>query len=466
MPVKVAFMQLSSCWGCHQSLLNAHLELLPILPKLDIVYWPAVVDYKLKSLEAREDGEIVVGFLEGVIRTKKDKENVQLMREKCAIIVAIGACPCYGSVAGLANLYDIDELISRKFIQAESITTENPEVPTKNVPGFEDYIVNAKKIIDVDVFIPGCPPTTDNIVASISYLLTLVGDGPTSLNKEDNICRSCDLKNDGCFLNNEQLCYGSITATGCDLMCPNNGDICYGCFRATNKLDNKVEQLKELIYNTDKLSTEQAASLQHFLDLYLGVSNITNFYYRGDLLQRLAYEPESFKLSEVQTKKGLKFALDVAPTGNKTIDGIIGTSLYLLKGDVNFKFSTKSVCSHCGREIADKVPTDLKRDYDGLPTMDTCFLEQGYICIGPVTQAGCGTICPNKANAPCLGCYGAATGIEDPGIKFISTLGSLSYDKDPDELMSVIKDPAGLFNRFTLAASSLGHKYHDKMEDE
>jgi len=32
--------------------------------------------------------------------------------------------------------------------------------------------------------------------------------------------------------------------------------------------------------------------------------------------------------------------------------------------------------------------------------------------------------------------------------------------------MSVIKDPAGLFNRFTLAASSLGHKYHDKMEDE
>ena len=105
MPVKVAFMQLSSCWGCHQSLLNAHLSLIPILPQLDIVYWPAVVDAKLKSLEERPDSDILVGFLEGVVRTKKDTENVNLMRQKCSIIVAFGACPSYGSVAGLANLY-------------------------------------------------------------------------------------------------------------------------------------------------------------------------------------------------------------------------------------------------------------------------------------------------------------------------------------------------------------------------
>ena len=98
--------------------------------------------------------------------------------------------------------------------------------------------------------------------------------------------------------------------------------------------------------------------------------------------------------------------------------------------------------------------------------MDTCFLEQGYICLGPVTQAGCGTVCPNKANAPCLGCYGAVTGVVDPGVKFISTLGSLCKDKDPDEVMELIKDPAGLFNRFTLVASSLEHKYHDKTVED
>ena len=98
--------------------------------------------------------------------------------------------------------------------------------------------------------------------------------------------------------------------------------------------------------------------------------------------------------------------------------------------------------------------------------MDTCFLEQGYICLGPVTQAGCGAICPNKANAPCLGCYGPPVEVDDQGLKFISSLGSLCADRDVDEVMKAIKDPAGLFNRFTLAASVLGHKYHDKIEEE
>jgi F420-non-reducing hydrogenase small subunit len=466
MPVKVAFMQLSSCWGCHQSLLNAHLSLLPILPELDIVYWPAVLDLKRKSLEERSKNEILVGFLEGVARTKQDTENAKLMREKCDIIVAFGACPCYGSVAGLANLYDKEELIKRKFFETESITTEDLKKPDINLPDFEDYIVNIKEIVDVDMFIPGCPPTTENIVASISYLLTLASEDPPTLNKEGCVCDICKLKDKGCFLNKNSLCYGPITALGCELMCPHKGDICYGCFKATNKPGKKVTQLKDLIDNIVPLSSEQAAHLQHFLDVFLGSSNITNFYFRGDLLQRLAYEPESFKLKEIQTTQSAKTVLDVSPSGVEIIDEIVGTYLYLLKDDPNFKFSTKSVCSHCDREIADKIPTELKRDYEGLPTMDTCFLEQGYVCLGPVTQAGCGTICPNKANAPCLGCYGAVTGISDPGIKFISTLGSLCYNKDVNEVMDMIKDPAGLFNRFTLPASTLGHKYHDKSDEE
>ena len=136
MAVKVAFMQSSDCWGCHQSLLNAHLGLLPVLPALDIVYWPAVVDFKYDSLKARPDGDILVGFVEGSLRTNEDIENAKLMRAKCQLILSFGTCSCYGNVHGLANEWDIQESIDRKFKQAESITDENPKEPTELMPGF------------------------------------------------------------------------------------------------------------------------------------------------------------------------------------------------------------------------------------------------------------------------------------------------------------------------------------------
>ncbi|MFX0133118.1 MAG: hypothetical protein ACFFDN_05690, partial [Candidatus Hodarchaeota archaeon] len=80
MVIKVGFMQLSSCWGCHQSLLNLHEELLEILPLIEIVYWPAVIDVKEKDLEAMSDGSIDVGFIEGMIRTEQDLNHVKLIR--------------------------------------------------------------------------------------------------------------------------------------------------------------------------------------------------------------------------------------------------------------------------------------------------------------------------------------------------------------------------------------------------
>ena len=159
------------------------------------------------------------------------------------------------------------------------------------------------------------------------------------------------------------------------------------------------------------------------------------------------------KKSYQNNKRLLKIDL----TGVSSIDEIIGTSLYILRGDPSFKFSSKSVCSHCDRDIVDKIPTDLRRDYEGLSSYENCFLEQGYICLGPVTHAGCGTRCPNKANSPCLGCYGNPAGIKDQGAKFINTIGSLTHEKDPEEVANFIKDPAGLFNRFTLANSTLNH---------
>lgn len=450
MPYKSVIMQLASCSGCQLSILNGNHKLLPILQKLDIKYWPMEGEASKTFGNKVKDREFIIGFIDGVARTKEETEKVKLLRKKCQIVVCIGACACYGGIKGLANLYDKSELL------------EKIEESTEIHLDLENYIVNIKDIIDIDMFIPGCPPTTENILATLLYLLSVCEDISDHVKKDSCVCDHCNLANEGCLLDNNKLCYGSITTAGCELMCPHNNQVCYGCFKNTEKPGIKAIQLKDKINKINTLTKKEATNLQHFLNLYLGSSNMTNFYYRKDLIQRLAYEPESFSVIEIETNNGIKFMIDSKPTGNKTIDEIIGFALYLLKGDENFKFSSKSVCSHCDRDIIDKVPTDLIRDFIGLPNIDQCFLEQGYLCLGPVTQAGCGTKCPNKANAPCLGCYGAPVGIKEQGAKYISTLGSLCAELDPEEVSKFIKDPVGLFNRFSVAETTFRHIIHDK----
>ncbi|MBY9005514.1 MAG: hypothetical protein KGD63_02025 [Candidatus Lokiarchaeota archaeon] len=466
MSIKVAFMQLSSCFGCNVSLLNAQLGLLKILPKLDIVYWPTIIDYKYNSLKKRQKSSIDIGFLEGVARTKKDTYNVKIMREKCKIIVCLGACACYGSVKGLANLFDKNELVNRKFLEAESITNKNPKVPKENLPEFEDFIKNIKEIINVDIFIPGCPPRTENIVSAISYLTEYASKNSNSLNPKSFVCEKCNLFNEGCYLDLNILCYGPITAKGCNLMCPNNGEICYGCYGPVEIPGNKIDLLENIIYDLDLTTKEHIISLQKFLNLYIVNTNINCFYFKEDLIQRLAYEPKSFNTEIIETEKGVKQIFNINTVKNPRINNIIGRSLYLLKDNPNFKFSSKTVCSHCDRNLSDKIPGKLKRDYEDLPNKTQCFIEQGYICLGMVSLAGCGAICPNNANAPCHGCYGPPIGIKDQGAKFISTFGSIAIKKDIDEIMDIIKDPAGTFNRFTLADTILQHKFHDNFKEE
>lgn len=458
MPVKVAFMQLSSCWGCHQSLLNAHLGLLNVLPELEIVYWPAVVDFKLESLEAREDGEIVVGFIEGAIRNEQDRKNTLLMREKCKIIVALGACANHGSVLGLANLYDKEDLLKRKFQEVPSIVESEVEGgwPNEYVTETTDRVYTVPQIIDVEVHVPGCPPTTENIVASIAYLLTLVQEEQADLSKNiyDGVA-------DGeAPIDKGELCFGSICA-------PPKGDFAYdgkpwmGAYGLSNNPDEaRAKKLFDMLNSMDKLDKDTAVKIKKFLILALKLSSLEHMYFKGDPLQVLAKDPDTFKEKMVGDAKVLAYE----KTGNETVDNILGLCLFKLRGSPEFKFSQATVCSTCERDFVDKTYASIKRDYEGLPDEDKCFLEQGYFCLGPVTKAGCGTMCPNGANAPCLGCYGPPEQIKDQGAKMLATFASVCQ-ASPEELTEKILDPAGLFNRFTLAASTLQGKVNDTKEE-
>jgi len=434
MAVKVAFMQSSDCWGCHQSLLNAHLGLLKILPALDIVYWPAVVDFKHDSLKARPDGDILVGFVEGSMRTNADIENAKLMRAKCQLIIAFGSCACYGNVHGLANQWDIQEAITRKFKEAESITNENPTEPKEHMPGFASKIVPLDEIIAVDVFMAGCPPKPEAIFSAVEFLL---GQKPQPMS-ETAFCSDCSLNNENCLLEKGTLCFGPITSTGCTLKCTNDGDPCVGCLGPAKSVSSRVGKLAQMTENLEQISSGDKKNLYEFLTLFLNIPLMAGFDLAGDILQQVK------KTGETQTT----LANLPYETGN-----IATKIMAFLKNHREFT-EISTVCDTCPRIIGSKSQmTRVKRDYEGLPNMDDCLIEQGYLCAGPITRAGCGGLCL-KVNTPCSGCYGQTAWNVDQAERYVDIV-TKDYNValSKEELLVQIKDKLGFAEKFTLATN-------------
>jgi F420-non-reducing hydrogenase small subunit len=123
----------------------------------------------------------------------------------------------------------------------------------------------------------------------------------------------------------------------------------------------------------------------------------------------------------------------------------------------------KAVCDVCDRNPAkDQSNTKHRtmvnrvlRTTEGTPDSDTCLLQQGYICFGPITQGDCGASCLN-VNIPCRGCGGPIPGNEDYGAQAMTTIGSvLQNDQVTAELMSKYPNLAKFFYRYALPSGTL-----------
>jgi F420-non-reducing hydrogenase small subunit len=117
----------------------------------------------------------------------------------------------------------------------------------------------------------------------------------------------------------------------------------------------------------------------------------------------------------------------------------------------------KTVCDQCKRVKEGRKVKHFFRPHEIVADPEICFLEQGIICAGPATRAGCGTPCIN-GDMPCRGCYGPPDGVIDQGAKLLSALASVVDGEDDEEIRAIIGDivdPVGTLYRFSLADSLL-----------
>ncbi|MBC8439979.1 MAG: methyl viologen-reducing hydrogenase [Deltaproteobacteria bacterium] len=266
MAVTVAEEWLNSCSGCEISILNTGDALLDLLPELNFVHIPVLIDHKYFGQTGEKDvmeiPEAVVGIVSGSVRNDEHKHVLEEMRKKTKILIALGSCAAYGGVPSQANMFTNEDIFEKVFRGCPS-TDSAPDPDHPNVPKWLDNCKALDEVVKVDITIPGCPPHPELIADAITALLK--GETSWSL-PERSVCDTCPVirekKSAGgpvkrCFENlefnpeegldkmrciNEQgfLCLGTVTLAGCAgtagvPRCVQARTPCRGCFGPIRK---------------------------------------------------------------------------------------------------------------------------------------------------------------------------------------------------------------------------------------
>ena len=116
MPVKVAEEWLNSCSGCEIAILNLGETLLEVLPHLEFVHMPVLMDHKYFGQTGEGDihhldiPKATVGIITGGIRNQEHLEVAEAMRKSCDVIIALGTCATHGGIPALINQWSNEEL--------------------------------------------------------------------------------------------------------------------------------------------------------------------------------------------------------------------------------------------------------------------------------------------------------------------------------------------------------------------
>ncbi len=171
--ITIATTWLDGCSGCHMSFLDMDERLVDLADKIDIVYSPLV---DAKTLPEQVD----VGILEGSISNEEDLHKAKEFRKHCKLLISLGDCAVNGNVPAMRNPFKLSDVIDRAYRDNVDL---NPQIPTEGVPALLATVRPIHGVVDVDVFVPGCPPHADTIFYILSELIAGRTPDPSSVTR-------------------------------------------------------------------------------------------------------------------------------------------------------------------------------------------------------------------------------------------------------------------------------------------
>ena len=309
----VAFYWCASCGGCEEAVVDLAEDILKVVEAVDIVLWPVAMDFKKSDIEARPDKSIAAAFINGAVRTSEQEEWARLLRKKSRVVVSFGACANSGGIPALANQFGKEQIL--KYVYEDCPGVDNPgktrpkvksvdEGRVLTLPELHGMVRSLDQVIDVEYYLPGCPPTPKLIMAAVQALLA--GKLPpkgTVLSPDIALCEECRRKDskpsdlsltgfkrphqvqidpEKCLLAQGLVCMGPATRGGCEALCPGGNMPCTGCFGPTSRVKDQGAKFVSSVFSN--IAPKDEKGIDAVLD---GIPDPIGTFYRYGLSNSL-----------------------------------------------------------------------------------------------------------------------------------------------------------------------------------
>ncbi len=203
----LAVWKFASCDGCQLTLLDCEDQLLDLVGRIDIAYFP-------EASSAMVAGPYDVSLVEGSITTPEDAERIAEIRRQSNVLISIGACATAGGIQALRNGQDVSEFVGIVYAH----------------PAFISTLATSTSIaehVEVDFELRGCPIDRGQLIETIAAHLA----GRPARIPTTSVCLECKARGTPCIMVAAgTACLGPVTMGGCGALCPAYNRGCYGCF--------------------------------------------------------------------------------------------------------------------------------------------------------------------------------------------------------------------------------------------
>ena len=143
------------------SFLDIDERLIELTRKVDFVFSPLIDAKQFPSM-------VDITLIEGAVGTTDDLAKIRRIRSATRTLVAFGDCAITANVPSMRNPYPVQDVLEEVYLRADLV---NDGIATQMLPPLIERCLPLHHLVQVDLFIPGCPPSADAIYYAVTELI-------------------------------------------------------------------------------------------------------------------------------------------------------------------------------------------------------------------------------------------------------------------------------------------------------